>query len=38
MPDVLYPDIGAGSKKQPLDWDEEQTYDIGCECYTNKKY
>lgn len=38
MPDILYPNIRAGSKKQPLYWYEEQTYYIWCECYTNKKY
>lgn len=38
VPDILYPNIGAGSEKQPLYWYEEQTYYIWCECYTNKKY
>lgn len=38
VPHILYPHIGAGSKEQPLDWDEEQTDDVGGECYTHKKY
>lgn len=38
VPHILYPHIGAGSKEQPLDWDEEQTDDVGGECHTHKKH
>ena len=38
VPYVLNPHIGASSKKKPLYGDEQQTYYIWRECYTNKKY
>lgn len=28
VPDILDPYVGAGSKKQPLDGDEEEAYDV----------
>lgn len=38
MPYVLNPYVCASSKKKPLYGDEQQTYYIWCECYTNKKH
>jgi len=38
MPDVLYPDIRAGSKEQPLLGDEQEADDVWRECNKHKKH
>ena len=38
MPHILDPDICAGCKEEPLDWDEEVTYHIGGDRYTHKEH
>lgn len=38
VPNVLHPNISAGSKKQPMHRDEKETNHVWCECNTNKKY
>lgn len=37
VPDILDPYVGAGSKKQPLDGDEEKAYDVWCKRNTHKE-
>lgn len=37
VPDILDPYVGAGSKKQPLDGDEEEAYDVWCKRNTHKE-
>lgn len=38
VPNVLHPNISAGSKKQPMHRDEKEANHVWCECNTNKKY
>lgn len=38
MPNVLHPNISAGSKKQPMHRDKKEANHVGCKCNTNKKY
>ena len=38
VPDILYPDIGAGSKEEPVYRDEEETDHVAGEGNTDKKY
>lgn len=38
VPHILHPHIGAGSKKQPLHWDEEKADDVRGKRHTHKEH
>lgn len=38
VPNILHPNISAGSKKQPVYRDEEKANHVWCKCNTNKKH
>lgn len=38
VPYVLYPDVSAGSEKQPLHRDEQQAYDVWRERDANEEH
>lgn len=38
VPDVLDPDVGAGSKEEPMDRDEEEAQHVRRECDAHEEY
>ena len=38
MPNILDPNVGAGSKKQPMKRDKQNTNHVGCDGNANEEY
>ena len=38
MPHILNPDVGTGSKKQPMDRYKEKTNHVACQRNANEEY